>query len=655
MTPAADDSIPVEAPRRRKKAARLGDTVLVTGASGFIGSYLVPALLDAGRTVRAMVRSDEGAARVDPRAEVVRADITDAGSLKAVADGCGLVYHLAGDYRGTAADMHAVHAAGTAKLLRVVDPRARFVFVSSSSVYGWERDWPADHATPPRPATAYGHAKLAAERLVLARPEGPSVVARTVIVYGIGDDGGMLARAHGLMSRGLGRFPGTGENRIHLLHVDDLVAGLVLLATEGSGVFLFAGPSPAPIGRIFALLAEGAGLAGPSFGVPASVLRPLARGVESVWSVAGRTGEAPLNRHSLDVVTRDRAYSWQRAHDELGWSPRIELEEGVPQLGKWLSQKSGSGPSEGGEKKQSAASVASGNTVNTEEMGYDWRGYMTDPDEGLGTVYERFALHDILMDAVTKLGAKNVLHAPLIGMMGIPGIDAVMLAREGIEVGLLDFVPERLDAIAALWRDLDVEVTPHLVPSSDPATWPEALPVSYDLVFSFAALWWFDDPWAVLRAQARWASKGVLVAVPNKNIFMRARAKLWHRDLFTNLNEEALDRHKVVEEAEEIGLTPVGTGLFDIPPFPDTSVPLARVVKAVLDRRPGAKKAADGGAGGEGDGPWAWSILPYLKGEQPDMEARMRKLARWERFMPASVQPAWAHHRYTLLEKSPAP
>jgi UDP-glucose 4-epimerase len=644
--------IPVETPRRRKAAAPLGDTVLVTGASGFIGTHLVPALLDSGRTVRAMVRSDEGAARVAALGpvEIVRGDVTDAASLKGVADGCGLVYHLAGDYRGSAAAMHTVHAAGTAKLLRVVDPRARVVFVSSSSVYGWDRDWPADHATRPKPETAYGTAKLAAERLVLARPEGPSVVARTTIVYGAGDDGGMLARAHSLMTRGMRRFPGTGRNRIHLLHVDDLVAGLLLLAEEGAGVFLFAGPSAAPIRHIFGLLAEGAAPPAPSFGVPTAALRPVARTFESAWAAANRDGEPPLNRHSLDVITRDRAYSWARASEELGWSPRVELEEGVPQLGKWLSQRTSP---EGTSKQPSAASIASGNAVNREEMGYDWRGYMEDPDEGLGTVYERFALHDVLMDAVTKLGARNVLHAPLIGMMGIPGIDALMLARAGIEVGLLDFVPERLESIVRLWHDLGVEVTPHLVPAADPAEWPAELPVSYDLVFSFAALWWFEDPWAVLRVQARWATKGVLVAVPNKNVFMRARARLWHRDLFTQLNEEALDRHKVVEAAREIGLKPIDTGLFDIPPFPDTSVPLARVVKAVLDRKPGAKK--QGVKEEEGDGPWAWSILPYLKGEQPDIEDRMRKLARWERFVPDSVAPGLAHHRYTLLEKTPLP
>jgi nucleoside-diphosphate-sugar epimerase len=628
--------------------------ILVTGASGFIGRHLVQALVADAQPVRALVRSDEAAARVPGGAELVRGDLSDAASLGQAAAGCELVYHLAGGYRGSAVEMQSTHVAGTARLLRSVEPGSRFVYVSSTSVYGWHQRWPADDSTPPRPESAYGSAKLAAERLVLARTTGDSVVVRPTITYGPGDDQGMLARAYRLLKRGLRWFPGTGDNRIHLTHVHDLVSGLMAAAEKGDGVYVLAGPSATPVRELFGLLAEGAGVRPPTFGVPARLMRTASRAFESAWSAAGRAGEAPLSTHSVDVLTRDRAYVARRAQDELGWAPQLTAEEGIPPVGAWLASLDAASASVSASAaapaRPSAAAVASGNatTGNEAELGFDWRGYVEDDDEGLGTVYERFALRDVLQAAVDRTASRSVLHAPAFGMMGFPGLDTVFLAQAGVRVGLLDFSEERLDAVVAEWRGLGLAPETHLLDGPDPSTWPDRLSTDYDLVFSFAALWWFDDPWAVLAKQAAWADKAVLSCVPNKNVFIRVRAKLWHQGLFERLNEEALDRDAQVQAGRRLGLEAVDTGLFDIPPFPDTSVPLAKVVRAVLGRKQEAEVADADSADRQG-GAWRWSILPYLKGEQPDLEDRVAKLASWERFLPGSVAPALAHHRYTLF------
>ena len=629
--------------------------ILVTGASGFIGRHLTAALASAGAPVRALARTPAAAERVRSAAgagvEVAQGTLHDLAALSQAVEGVDCVVHLAGAYRGSPSGLHASHVEGTANLLSVLAPGTRLVYVSSTSVYGWDQRWPADHASAPAPCSDYGRAKLAAERLVRAWSEGFTVVARPTIVYGSGDENGMLVRAHRLLRRRV-PFPGTGRNRIHLTHVDDVVRALVLLVEQGDGVFVLAGPEPAPLRRILGLLAQGAGLPPPRFAVPATLTAAAAAGLEAAWSAAGLAGEPPISRHAVEVATRDRAYSSRRAQEELGWTPLVGLDEGVPPVGAELSARTGAQPvtpaparagSTAGEV--SAAAVASGNArAAGQSLGFDWRSYVEDPDEGLGTVYERFALDDVLADAVARTGAASVLHAPLFGMMGFPGLDAVALARSGVRVGLLDFDAERLEAVVAQWAELGLRPETHLVEGEDPRQWPRSLPASYDLVFSFAALWWFDDPWEVLSAQARWAKKGVLACVPNKNVFMRMRALLWHRQLFEELNEDALDRQRLERAGREAGLEPVATGLFDIPPFPDTSVPLAKVVRAALGKR-SAAAAADSGS----EGAWAWSILPYLRGEDPEMPDRVARLARWERFLPAAVAPGLAHHRYVLF------
>jgi nucleoside-diphosphate-sugar epimerase len=568
--------------------------ILVTGGTGFIGRHLVRALVGGGRNVRVLARSDVAARRVPEGAEFVVGDVGDVETLRRAAAGADLVFHLAGGYRGDDTELHAVHVTGTANLLAALEPGTRVVYISSTSVYGWSQSWPADHASPPRPVAAYGRAKLAAEALMSAWTDGQAVIARPTITYGPGDTGGMLARAVRLMGRGVRRFPGDGRNRIHLIHVDDLVRGLLLLGETGEGIYVLGGPQGTPVARIFELLAEGAGMPPPRFGLPAAPARLVAR-------------------HAVDVLTVDRAYSWDRAADELGWRPQVAVEEGVPATGAWLAD------------QRSTA------------HGFDWRNYVEDPDEGLGTVYERFALRDVLQSAVERTGASSVLHAPAFGMMGFPGLDAVFCARAGLRVGLLDHDAERLAAVRDQWSELGLDPEIHLVDGPDPATWPERLPVPYDLAFSFAALWWFDDPWAVLEAQARWADKAVLCCVPNRNVFMQLRARLWHKNLFrSELNEHALDRDAATAAASRAGLRTTGTGLFDIPPFPDTSVPIAKILRR--------GQASEGKA-------WVWSILPYLRGDDPTMEDRISRLASWERFVPGPVAPALAHHRWHLFER----
>ncbi|MDQ3640081.1 MAG: NAD-dependent epimerase/dehydratase family protein [Actinomycetota bacterium] len=646
--------------------------ILVTGASGFIGSHLVGVLAAEGHDVRALVRSEAGAEKVRAavvgagggagQVEVVMGDVTDAASLHRAARGAELVYHLAGTYRGSPDELHATHVGGTKNLLGALAPGARLVLVSSTSVYGWDQSWPADHATPPRPSSAYGVAKLTAEQMVLGWTEGEGVVARTTIVYGPGDTGGMLPRAVRLLQRGLRWFPGDGANRIHLLHVDDLAAGLSRLSGKGGGVFLFGGPEAAPLERILTLLAEGAGLPRPAFVVPSAALRPVAASVEALWGLTGRGGEPPLTRHSVDVACRDRAYSWDRAADELGWSPQITLEVGVPDTGRWLVRRQSpeSGPVRTPPATNGAA-VSSSPEMPLPSHGFEWRSYFADADEGLGTVYERFALQKVLESAMAQTGSTSVLHAPLFGMLGVPGLDAVFLARSGTRVGLLDFDEERFDAVRSLWSGYGLTPEIHQMDSADPATWPEQLPASYDLVFSFAALWWFEDPWAVVAAQARWARKGVLVCVPNRNVFMKLRSLVWHRDQFEkDLNVDALDTEAMTAAAKRVGLRPVDTGLFDIPPFPDTSVPLAKGIRRILAARQGAsgKENAShdtGPAAANNAAAWRWSILPYLEGDDPGLADRVERFTILERHLPAAVAPHLAHHRYVLfVPDSPA-
>jgi len=189
--------------------------VLVTGGLGFIGSRLCRALLDEGIHVRCV--------------DILSGPPADPGHVR----GVDAVIHLAAlpgvRTRRTPAALHATNVELTDRLAAAADKqRARFVFVSSSSVYGEARLLPTPEHSPPSPLNAYAASKVAAERAVLARG-GDAVIVRPFTVYGPGQRPDMaFARWIAAIQAGepipWHAVPGTARD---FTYVDDAVAGII--------------------------------------------------------------------------------------------------------------------------------------------------------------------------------------------------------------------------------------------------------------------------------------------------------------------------------------------------------------------------------------------------------------------------------------------
>jgi len=165
--------------------------ILVTGATGKVGSRLTKRLAQRGDQVRALVRDPTRAAALrEARVELVVGDLLDAGSLAAAVRGVDAVVHCAAFFRGaTAEQAHAVNDLGSQHLARAARAAAvtRFIFTSTGLVYGSTGGRLAREDDPCAPTAAYPVSKLAAERFLLAI-EGLDVrVLRLPFVYGDGD------------------------------------------------------------------------------------------------------------------------------------------------------------------------------------------------------------------------------------------------------------------------------------------------------------------------------------------------------------------------------------------------------------------------------------------------------------------------------------
>lgn len=202
-------------------------SLLLTGATGLVGSRLLPRLVDAGHDCRALVRGD---ADLPPGATAVRGDLADPGSLTPAVEGVDAVVHLAALFRTQ--DEEAIWRAnrdGTRHLIAAVQahaPGARFIMASTGNVYNNDTPRPGREGDTCSPTAAYPASKIAAEQLL--RDSGLTwAILRLPFVYGDGD--GHLAMMPALAPR-FGLHPAHTYSVAH--HRDVMTA--VSLALSGT-------------------------------------------------------------------------------------------------------------------------------------------------------------------------------------------------------------------------------------------------------------------------------------------------------------------------------------------------------------------------------------------------------------------------------------
>jgi len=272
-----------------------------------------------------------------------------------------------------------------------------------------------------------------------------------------------------------------------------------------------------------------------------------------------------------------------------------------------------------------------------------WSKYLTDYNEGLGLVYERFVLNDYLEELRKRWRIESVLEAPLYGMAGVSGINDVMLARAGVDVTMVDDNPVRLAGVRRIWEeDLDVDATLVQIP---PDRWGN-LPFadrSFDLTWQWAGLWYIADPAGLLRELARTSRKLVFVAMPNNiQVGYWMRKLVIDSEFFANHDEGWTDIGRIRAILEDAGVTIIEEGVLDVPPWPDTVMPASEVLKRLGIR----SKRLDEQFTGDG---WQWSTMAYYLNEQPELREKVMKYAWLDHAnLPWQVKSIWAHHRYLL-------
>jgi hypothetical protein len=272
-----------------------------------------------------------------------------------------------------------------------------------------------------------------------------------------------------------------------------------------------------------------------------------------------------------------------------------------------------------------------------------WRKYLTDYNEGLGLVYERFVLNDFLDDLRVRHNIRSVLEAPLYGMAGVSGINDVILAQNGVSVAMVDDNQERLDGVRRIWAQ-DLHLPVELVHVQD-SSWGD-LPFanrSFDLTWQWAGLWYIADPEGLLRELARTSRNLVFVAMPNNiQVGYWMRKLVIDREFFATHDESWTNIGRIRRTLERAGVEIIEQGVLDTPPWPDTVMPANEVLKRLGIR----SRQLEDQFTGEG---WRWSTMAYYMGQEPELRQRVMKYAWLDHApLPWQVKSIWAHHRYLL-------
>jgi dihydroflavonol-4-reductase len=323
--------------------------ILVTGATGFVGSAVVRRLLRDDHDVRVLVRpTSDRRNLLGLNLQVVEGDLTQASSLIRACDDCEALFHVAADYRLWApipAQLYQTNVEGTRALLQAARSAGvpQIVYTSSVATLGIPGDGQSgDENTPVALADMIGHykrSKFLAEALVreFAAEGLPVVIVNPSTPIGPHD---VKPTPTGRIVRDAiaGRLPAYVDTGLNIVHVDDVAEGHWLALQHGvSGERYILGGQNLSLRDVLFQIARIAGRSPPRWQLPHAAVMPVAHLAEA-W--ARLTGTQPIATvEEIRMSKKKMFFSSAKAEHDLGYAPRparFALEDAVT----WFSQQS---------------------------------------------------------------------------------------------------------------------------------------------------------------------------------------------------------------------------------------------------------------------------------------------------------------------------
>ena len=272
----------------------------------------------------------------------------------------------------------------------------------------------------------------------------------------------------------------------------------------------------------------------------------------------------------------------------------------------------------------------------------NWETYFENPYEGMGTVYERFILHKLFLVIEELATIESVLEVPGFGMTGISGINSLWWGRKNKNICVADWNLKRLKYISKTWDSLNFPL--------QTLFWEQEQklplkPLSFDLVWNFASLWFIKDINSFAGQVKNIAGKAILICVPNYTglgFLIRKKYAYKMDNIYLNNIKPAVIKANFAGGGWKL----YDEGIFDIPPWPDIAMKKEELLGKLklnfllnIFKKENKKEENS-----------SLDILKYFAGKADNLETQILKFSILEK--PKGIfQRFWGHHRYFIFTK----
>jgi len=321
--------------------------ILVTGGSGFIGSKVVKKLVNIGHEVVILLREEKESKNIPEKISFQIGDITDIKSLKGSTKDIDIVIHLAGkmeEWNTEASELYNINFIGSKNIfLEALRGKVKhFVFCSTPGVCGIGKNYPVTEDEEYSGWGAYEDSKIKAEEFLIKVSKESKLqltIVRPDFVYGPGDEQKLpLFKA---IKKGKAFIPGQGNALLRPTYIEDAADGIILASLKKQNsfsIYNIGGPEAVSVKLLFDTIAKDLGRR--IFHVPIwpqAIFYLIAYILEKV---AKPLKTSPLlTRRRLKFFTMSHYTSIEKAKKELGYNPRIGIQEGIRETICWYKNK----------------------------------------------------------------------------------------------------------------------------------------------------------------------------------------------------------------------------------------------------------------------------------------------------------------------------
>lgn len=326
--------------------------ILITGATGFIGSHLTEELVKGKEKIRVLTKGknlgyiQEFSNEIMKKIEIVEGDLLDKKSLISATKGIKKVFHLAAISRPMnilKPVYYEVNRNGTKNLLEACKENKvkEIVHVSTMSVFGFSRDGkPLTENSPKLPVSDYGKSKKMGEDFALdfcKKNKIKIVVVRPPMVFGPRDM--QFLKLFQLINTGFFPLLKNGRAKIEFCYVKNLVNGIILAEEYGKNLetYNFSDGQTYTIKEVFGEIANAENKRLFPISIPIWVVKLSGGILEFIFSIFGK--KAPFNSGTSDWMSKDNVIDISKARKELGYKQKIPLKDSINETIKWYKEK----------------------------------------------------------------------------------------------------------------------------------------------------------------------------------------------------------------------------------------------------------------------------------------------------------------------------